>query len=370
MTSPISKRSILGASLMLGLFCLLSTPLFASAATTKPSCVLTASTSVGTLSTKTKDDIMLRAGESVEIAWQSKNAKTATINPGGSKIARSGVATQTPSTTTTYSYRFMSGSKVTVCALTVHVVSGSITPASLTTNSVKPKLSGTASGTKNVQVHIYKEGSKKAFYTSNVITVKKNLWKTTVNKKLPRGTYTIVLSGDKKFELNTIATETLTIGKEVVKNDAQIDTTLVVVPVPLLMGGTARAGAAVSISYLQVINVGKVPATIQGFTVKQNGSASTDALIGLTVADDAGVRQGTLGGVVGAKPFREGSATIPTQILLLPGSMKLFTIKALLAPNVSAFLGTQLKMSVTSVGTNAHTKSAFPIAGTTWTIGL
>ncbi|QQR64554.1 hypothetical protein IPH92_03245 [Candidatus Kaiserbacteria bacterium] len=50
--------------------------------------------------------------------------------------------------------------------------------------------------------------------------------------------------------------------------------------------------------------------------------------------------------------------------------MKLFTIKALLASNVSPYLGTQLKLSATDVKNNAKTKSTFPIAGTTWTIGL
>ncbi|QQR64553.1 hypothetical protein IPH92_03240 [Candidatus Kaiserbacteria bacterium] len=293
MTSYTSTRTILSAGLMIGLFCVLSIPVNARAASTKPSCVLTASTSAGVLTTKTKDSILLPAGETVEIAWKSKHAKSATVNPGG-KIASSGVATQTPSTTTTYSYRFVSGSKSATCALTVHVVSGTITQSTAQKNS-KAVLSGTASGTKSVQVRIYKEGAEKALYTSKVITVKKNVWKTTVTKKLPEGTYTVVLSGEKKFELNTITEKTLTVGNQVVKDSPSVDTTLVVAAVPLLIGGTARGGSAVSVSYLQVINVGNAPALIQGFTVKQNGSASTDAIIGLTISDDAGVIQGTLG---------------------------------------------------------------------------
>lgn len=198
MTSHISTRSILGAGLMLGFFCVLSMPFSAQASSAKPSCVLTASTSVRVLTTKTKDSLLLPLGETVEIAWQSKNAKSATVNPGG-KIPRSGVATQTPSTTTTYTYRFVSGSKVAVCSLTIYVVKGTITQSTVP-NESKAVLSGTAFGTKSVQIAIYKEGAEKALYTSKVITVKKNVWKTTVTKKLTAGTYTVVLSGEKSLD--------------------------------------------------------------------------------------------------------------------------------------------------------------------------
>lgn len=146
------------------------------------------------------------------------------------------------------------------------------------------------------------------------------------------------------------------------------DTTLTVSLVPLLSGGTAHAGKAVPVSYLQITNIGKDSATLTGFWIKQNGSASTQSIIGLTTVDDKGGSRGSVGGVEGATPFKDGMAFAPTNATFAPGQMRLFTIKAVLSANISSYIGKQLMIDVTSIETNAKVSGAFPIVGTTWTL--
>lgn len=145
-------------------------------------------------------------------------------------------------------------------------------------------------------------------------------------------------------------------------------TTLAVQSVPLLVGGTAHAGKSVAISYLQITNIGNEGALLKGFWVKQNGSASTTSIIGLSTVDDKGGSRGSVGGIEGFTPFQNGSAFAPTDAFFTPGQMRLFTIKAIMTNAVSAYIGTQLMIDVTSVETTATVKGQFPIRGTTWTI--
>ncbi|MEK7136293.1 MAG: hypothetical protein AAB821_01750 [Patescibacteria group bacterium] len=138
---------------------------------------------------------------------------------------------------------------------------------------------------------------------------------------------------------------------------------------PLLFGGTARAGTAVPVSYLQITNIGKETATLNGFWVKQTGSASTGAVIGLTTIDGSGGSKGTIGGTEGSTPFKNNLAFVPTEAVFAPGQMRVFTIKAVMSSNISVHLGKQLNIAVTSVDTTASPKGPFPIHGATWTIG-
>lgn len=145
--------------------------------------------------------------------------------------------------------------------------------------------------------------------------------------------------------------------------------TLTVESIPLLSGGDARGGATVPVSYLYIVNTGKGKVSLNGFWVKQNGSASTKAVIGLTAVDDKEIAHGAVGGSEGGTPFSNGVAFVPLNITFTPGQERLFTIKAMLTSNVSSYAGTQLKIDVTGVESNASEKGAFPIRGTTWTIG-
>ncbi len=360
---PSVRFSVFALTLLLALV-----PFSSRAESTKPSCELQVTTKNGTTTVKKTEDILLVQGDTMHITWSSAHAQTATMG-NGRIIPLSGTATKTPSKTATYSYRFSSGNARVTCAVTAHIVTGDFTDSSLTTKLSKPTISGTAEGTKSVRVIIYKEGSERVLYTSNVIRVKDGEWKAKISKKLVDGVYNVVLLGDKNLELNTITRETLTIGKNVKAPVAteKSDTTLVVIPVPLLIGGTARGGSSVSVSYLQVINIGKESATLSGFSMKQNGTAKEESITGFTVSDDSSSFRGAteVGNI-----FNNGLAFVPIQVPFAPGQTRLFTIKAILKSDVTPYLGTQLKIDVAGVRATAQLKNAFPIRGTTWTIGL
>lgn len=359
-SSSIARTALFVAAFMLLL------PASASAATTRPSCSLEVTTKAGTVDIRKSATVLLVSGEDMEIEWNSKNANRA-VDGDGETISLDGTATVSPERSTTYEYRFSNGSRKTVCEVEVQVVTGSFTESYLATKNQKPALKGKASGTRSVQLKIYAEGEKKPIFTSNVIRVKGGKWSTHISKKLPKGDYTVELLGQKDVELNTIATSTLTIGstkKTPVKDVEKKQTAFVVKVVPLLMGGTTGSGKTVPISYLQVLNIGKVDASVTGFSVKQNGSASTNAITGFTVVDDSGAYSNTV-----AANFKGGVAAIPAKVTIPAGGMKLFTIKANLGANLMAHLGTQLRFDVAGVDVDAAMQSTFPLRGVVWTIG-
>lgn len=180
---------------------------------------------------------------------------------------------------------------------------------------------------------------------------------TAPKKAIPVFTASIVVDAS-TTPLTSTSTESNTIGT----------TTLAVQSIPLLVGGTVHAGQSVAISYLQITNIGKDGALLKGFWIKQNGSASTTSVIGLSTVDDKGGSRGFSGGLEGATPFQNGLAFAPTDAFFAPSQMRLFTIKAVMANTVSLYVGTQLMIDVSSIETTATVKGQFPIRGTTWTI--
>jgi len=361
-------RTIKRTSTVLILVSILYAPLVTFAATPRPSCTLTAQTSIGTYTTSRKADMLLVLGESVNISWESTGAKTAERG-NGKTIELSGTATHTPEKTSTYSYIFRNGNIRTACAITVHVVEGEFTESILTTRSTKPTLSGTASGTKNVQVQIFKEGSSKSLFISKSIPVKNGAWKTNVTKKLEKGIYDIVLVGDNGAELNTIAEEKLTIGTIAVKTEKKSGA-IVAVSVPLLSGGIARGGSSIALSYLQVLNVSNEETTLKGFTVKQNGSASTDTITQLRISDDSGTYSNSVSANASSPLFKNGMAFIPLEVAIAPGQMRLFTVRAEVASTIQTHIGQQLKIDIVGVDSSANLTSKLPIRGVTWTFGF
>lgn len=362
-------KSILRASLAIAVFFLVNMPSSTLAATSNPSCVLTVHTDIGTTTIKGRAEVLLQKGSSMEIQWRSTNATKAT-DVHNDALSLSGMATSSPVKNSKFIYRFSNGSKRVTCEADVTVVTASFATSTLTTNSSKPSISGKILGIGRIQIQIFKIGSTTRFFTSNTLTVRNGIWKTTISKTLPNGRYTINVLGVRNRALNTILTDTLRIGKEA-SNENKQPTTLVVQPIPLLLGGIARGGSAVAVSYLQVINVGNNPATIHGFSVIQTGTAPTQSVVGLTIADDSGSVGGSVGGISGATPFINNSVSIPLEVTLASKQMRLFTIKAILANNVSLYLNTQLKITVSGINTNAEVvKAIFPIQGTVWTIGM
>lgn len=336
-------------------------PLSAHAASSKPSCTLTVS--VGSEDTRiTKDgDIIVPESGLFGVAWTSKNAKSAELD--GSSLSLSGSKTISPKRTTTYEFTFKNGSRKAVCEVTAHIANGSIDGIS---SGAKPTLSGKASGAKKVGVAIYEKGKSKPVFEKKSVSVKRGAWEVKPGKALSKGEYSVVLTGDPDYKFNTLATATLTIG-DVNKLSAGIGgsakSSLTVTTLPLLTGGTTRPGASVPVAYLQLRNTGSEAAHVTGFTVKQNGTASANGIASLSTVDDKGGSRATSA----ANPFKNGSALAPTDAVIAPGAVKLFTIKAQLDP--SAAIGKNLMIDVTGVESNGSEKGAFPLRGTTWTIG-
>src|SRR3989344_433027 len=154
---------------------------FASSA--QPTCTLTVTSPSETIKIKNQKEVFLRKGDEIKIAWKSTNATKAT-DVTGERISLSGATTSTPSTTTTYSYRFMSGSKKAVCTITVHVVTIQVDTTNVASATPKFTIAGKASGIKTLQIKLFKEGSSKSLFSSNIINVKNEAWKTKVSKKL------------------------------------------------------------------------------------------------------------------------------------------------------------------------------------------
>lgn len=345
---------------------LLASPFTVSASTSRLSCELEVSVADQEVKSKKNQDILVVAGQEIEISWDSNKAKKA-VDGEGERIERSGTATATPLESTTYRYVFSSGSAKKVCEVDVVVVSGSFATSTLTSTSLTPTIKGVAEGTKKVQLKIYKDESKKVLYTSRTISVKKGAWSSKVTKKLKDGTYTIELLGDKKLANNVIATSSLTIDKNgtTVKSTPKSSTIFAIEPVPLLTGGKTMGGATIPISYVQVINIGSAQGNVEHFKIKQNGSASTDTILGFTVSNEQGILATHM-----SVTFKDGIATIPVVIPLASKAMQLITLKAILAPVVMTQFGKQLMLDIVSVGTNAKVYTGFPIRGTTWTFGF
>jgi len=340
-----------------------------AASSSKLTCELTAITKQGEVKLKNKDTVLLQKGEEITIEWESTNAKKA-FNTNKKKIDLEGSLASSPTKTTKQVYNFENGSKNTKCEVSIVVVKGSIDEKSLSSVSTKPTIKGSTVGSKSVQIEIYKEGSNRKFFTSRMVSVKNGTWSTRVTKELPKGTYDIVLVGDKNISLNHIATGTLTIGtkatsaKDDSTNTVTSSTTFVVESVPLLVGGIAKGGNTIPISYLQVLNIGKNLGTIESIKVKQNGTASVNSVVGFTVSNEQGVVK-----ILTAPVFKDGYATIPVVIPLQPNQMQLLTVKAIVAPNIAPYVGKQLKLDISSVTTNAKMQSTFPILGATWILG-
>lgn len=350
-------------------------PFLASAASSKPSCELTLTTSRGEVSLRNEKKVLLPEKEPVTISWTSKNAKSAE-NRSGDSIATTSSETFTPTRTTKYSYKFESGRSKTTCSFTAYVTTATIDAKSLSDTSSKPTITGTASKAKSVQIALYKDG--KSVYKGKTVAVKRGEWSVTIPKALAKGTYEVRVYGPRDVADVILTSGILGVGVPtlgmVVPPAApttgsttiqKSNTTLSVALIPLLSGGSTRANTTVPVSYLQIKNTGKEAATVTGFWVKQNGTASGQAIAALTTVDDKG---GSRGESVAA-PFKSGMAFAPTNAELAPGQMRLFTIKAVLGASASAYAGQNLKLDVTGIAANTiNAKGAFPIRGTTWTI--
>lgn len=246
--------------------------------------------------------------------------------------------------------------------LATTIAVGSIDVSALRSTDSNPTLSGIAFGVQALQLSVREGGSGEVLYTSEDIAVTNDRWKATIEEELPDGIYTVELRALEGFAFVVKPTGTLTV------DTRPADATLVITPINLLRGGSVEAGASIPVSYLQVTNTGSSPATLEGFWVRQNGSASSQAVIGLMTLDDQGALTGFSLGEANGALFSDDLGFAPAEATLEPGQTRLFTIRALLTPHTSPYSGTQLMIDVVSVDTTSSGQGTFPIRGTTWTI--
>jgi len=338
----------------------------ASAASSKISCDVTVTSPQGETELSKKGIVLANAGDKVTIAWESKNAKKATDETGKS-IELSGTRTITASEKTTYGFKFANGSKKADCSVTLQIASASIDADTLTATTNKPMLSGEAEGVRTVRIVIENEKGSRVFKSKD-IRVKKGEWKVKVTKSLVAGTYQVTVLGDKKADLNELATEELTIRSKDSASNSGTGGPLSVSAVPLLFGGNAKAGTSAPVAYIKVVNTGKVATELKGFDLKQNGSAPTDVVIGFATNDDKGGSRTTIGGTEGTKLFKNNVAFVPLVATIQPGQFRIFTIKAILSAMSGAHSGKQLMLDVSGISSDSSIKAMLPIRGTTLTL--
>lgn len=244
-------------------------------------------------------------------------------------------------------------------APTTYAAGGSyeIDQETLATESSKPTITGTSEEVSKIRLEVYKEDSSKRLFKSKEIRTKDDEWSVRITKKLSDGTYTVNVYGDKE----KLGTETLVVG-----DDAGIGGTFSVNSIPLLAGGTTRAGMTAPVAYLQVRNSSAASTTITAFNMTQTGSADPSIVTTLEVVDDRGKTRWHTTGL----PWTNKTAPAGLDYTLAPGEMRLYTVKAMLAPSAASQSGKTLTLDVSSVTSNGRLSASLPIRGTVWNIGL
>ena len=349
----------------------------------RPSCSLDVETQKGeiTVNNRGEETILISKGDEVSIAWEGDNAEEAFLN--GEEIDVKDQEDFEPEESTTYTFEFEDGSRSAECTLSVLVVDGEFDEDRLHTTASRTTLKGTVEGTKTVQVHVTKEGETKPVFKSKNIRVKNGEWSARITKSLKDGEYTVTLLGDRKAELNTITTDTLIVGDEdevtpkkttSSKKDTPAtssDTTFVIESIPLLVGGKTKVNTSIPIAYFQAINIGTSAGVVEEVHVQHKGSATAQAIAGFTITDDKSLTNVVYMPEKGTALFdTNGTAIVPLDATIAGRDMRLFTVRAILAPTAFAQYGKQLQMTISDVNTNANERSKFPLPGTTWTIGF
>lgn len=248
-------------------------------------------------------------------------------------------------------------------------VTASFDKETLSSEKTRPLLSGEATDLKAVRLVIENESGKSVLKKN--VKVRKDEWKLRVSKKLKDGTYEVKLLESSKKNAKVLASEDLVIGNKKASSESTLPKSSGLVSVssiPLLSGGAAAQGASVPVAYLKVQNTSTAAVTLEGFTLKQNGSASGANVIGFATSDDKGGSRATIGGLETTKQFKNGIAFVPLTASIAPGQFRIFTIKAIMSRNAGADLGKQLMLDVTGVKANGGVKAALPIRGVAWVL--
>ncbi|MDP2815136.1 MAG: hypothetical protein Q8O19_00475, partial [Rectinemataceae bacterium] len=269
------------------------------AASSRVSCELTVTTPYDEVSFDKSEEVLVQKGDEVTIAWEGKNATDA-VDGDKNEIDVEDSITVSPQKDVTYEYRFTNNSRKADCAVSLKVVDVSFDEDSLTTDSSKPTISGEANGTKTVRLEIMNDDGKRVFKSKNE-RVRGGEWNVRVKKSLKDGTYDVLLFGERGAELDLVGRSTLVIGEGGSSSAGTASTkmggTLSLSSIPLLLGGNAAPGTAVPVAYIKVENMGSSASSIEGFTLKQNGSASTNAVVNVQTNDDKGGSRYTTSGI-------------------------------------------------------------------------
>jgi hypothetical protein len=327
-----------------------------ASAASRPSCSLTVTTPRGEATTKKSMDILAMKGETLELSWESKNAKTAR-DADRDEIELEDSVRVKADRNETFSYTFMSGSRKAVCSVSVRIAEADFAGSTLATSDTTPSLTGSAEGVKSVRLLVETAAGKKVALGKES-KVKSGEWKATVTKKLKEGKYVVSILGPKSYDLPVLATTTLEVTG---KDGAASGGTLSVSQLPLLTGGVAANGASVPVAYVQMRNTGKTAVSIAGIRLKENGSAPDEAVVGFAVNDDKGGSRATH-----SLSLKNGIATVPLAYTLLPGELRIFTVKASISPAKRLYNNAELKIDIAGIDTGAKVTAAFPIRGTTW----
>jgi len=140
--------------------------------------------------------------------------------------------------------------------------------------------------------------------------------------------------------------------------------------IPLLTGGSAALNASVPVAYIKVLNTSTEAAAINGFTLKQNGTAGTGAIIGFATSDDKGGSRSIIGGEEGVDLFEDGETFVPLKAVIEAGKFRIYTLKAQMSGRASGDVGKSLMLDVAAIDTGAAVRGNFPIRGTTWTLSF
>ncbi len=353
-------KTLLFPLLLVAAFALFSQQ--ANAAGSNPTCSLYTIHNGAISITQSEDTIKVKKNEIVGLLWNGVNASTA-VDSDNNTVALLGFKILTPTRDVSYAYTFSLGSQKVTCRINIELISGSLSTSQKIKSGEKITFSGRAEGVEKVIAVVYPQGSTTALYTTKSLPVKNNKFSFKMPKALPDGNYTIAITTSGVSPI-VLATSTVAVGVIVQKND----TTLIVQTVPLLSGGVVKLGRGVATMYLQVINIGSNPANLTGFSFGEIGSAPAASVVGVTITDELGLSNGSVGNMLSGSPFVGSTVNVPLLASLAPRESRLFTVRAVIAPTGIQYLGTQLTMVLSGISGNARVQSALPLSGVTWTI--
>jgi hypothetical protein len=333
------------------------------AAPADPACALYIIHNNQVSETKSKITIQVAKNDFIGLIWYGMNI-TSVVDSDAKIVPTLGAQIIVPTRDESYTYTFSNGATNVNCSLDIEVLSGSVANKSTAKSDEKFTLTGRVEGVRKAVIAFYATGATTPTYTTKAVTLKSEKFTFKMPKALEDGTYRIVLQTTDAKPI-VLATSTITVGKP--KPVAQ--TTLVVQTVPLLSGGVVKAGRGVAVSYLQVINVGTVPAQLTDFVFHQVGTAPTTAIVGVSINDELGLSKGSVGNMVSGTPFVGTKVVVPVPVTLAAKESRLFTVRAVVGVNATANIGQTMSLALQSITGNAKIQSTIPVNGVTWTIG-